>query len=224
MRITRTLILLSTTLPLLAQDIPYGVEFVAGIRHGYHQRGLNLADDLIDLQFQANVTLTKTQSVDIAIWQGAEISGDFREFGFLAGATQDFKNFSLSLELAYASYDSDIVDSGAEISVGIDYPIIDNLSLFAQVGFNEPAESIFAQLGAYATAKVTEDSFFSIKSELNLADSYYARSGIYDLTTRTSYTYNINSMLSMTPFTSLSLAFDGEGSDFSAGVWMEVFF
>jgi len=220
---TLALLTLSTT-ALMAEDIPYGVEFVAGIRHGYHQRGLDLANDLIDLQFQANVTLTKTQSVDIALWQGSEISGDYSEFGFLVGATQDFDSFSLSLELNYSSYTSDLIDTGAEISFGIDYPIMKNVSLYGQLGYNEAAESLFAQLGAYATTRVTDDSFFTVKSDLNIADSYYGRNGIYDLTTRASYTYNINSMLSMTPFTSLSLAFDGGGSDFSAGMWVEVFF
>ena len=220
------LLLSASALQAADDDIPYGIEFVAGIRDGYHQRGLELASDLIDLQIQANITLTKSRSIDIALWQGAEISGDFREFGLLVGASEEFDNFSLSLELNYADYESDLIESGAEVSFGIDYPITDNISAFGQIGFNEAAQSFYAQLGGFATAKVNKDSYLTLKSELNIADSYFGQSGIYDLTTRASFTYNVNSGLSMSPFASVSISFDDEGrtADFSTGVWVEMFF
>jgi len=209
----------------MALDIPYGIEFVGGIRDGYHQRGLELASDLVDLQFQARVSLDNNQSIDLGLWQGAEISGDFREFGILLGYSHDFKNFTFTSELNYADYESDVIESGVEVTFGVDVPIYENVSIFGQLGYNEASEAIFGQVGTYATAKVSDDSFVTFKSELNIADDYFGRSGLYDVTTRGSFTYNINKQLSVTPFLSLSIPLDNEGdTDFSAGFWMEVFF
>ncbi len=209
---------------VIAEDMPYGVEFVAGIRSGYLQKGLNLADDLIDLQFQSNITLNKSTTLTVAAWQGAEISGAFQEFGAQVGLTKDYKAFSLSAELSYYSFESTIMESGAEFMLGGDYYFSDYFSLYAGVGYHDGAESIVGQAGISGTQRLNDDSFLELKAELNVADSYFGRDGLYALTSRLSYTYNVNSTFSLTPFAAATIPLDDGSSDLSGGVWIEVFF
>jgi len=229
MRISPTLFpcaLLTATLaaPLGAQDIPYGIEFVTGIRTGYLHRGVELAQDLTDVQLQANVTLSQTQSVDISLWHGAEISGDFAEFGALLAGTQEFVDFSLTVELSYTHYEQSPLDSGVELAVGVDVPLGQHVSSFAQLSYHQAEASIFGQLGAIATHRLSDDSYLTLLGEVNFASDYLRRSGLYDLSTRLSYTHNVNSSLSITPYAALALALDEAPSTFSAGVWVELFF
>lgn len=218
-------IALSFLTPVMAQDIPYGVELVSGLRAGYHQKGIELADDLIDLQLQSNITLSESSSLNITLWQGAEVSGDFQELGAIVGLTRSHDEFSYTGEISYMGYESPIAESGVEVSLGADYEIKDNVYFYGSLGYNTGAESIIGQVGASGSHRLTDDSFIEAKAEVNLASSYYSREGIYDLTARLSYTYNISTFLSVTPFTSGSAPLDGEGDlDFSVGLWLEVFF
>lgn len=220
------LVALCAVASVQAQGAPYGVEFVSGIRTGYIQRGLNLADDLLDLQIQSNITLTKTTDVNLALWQGAEISGDFREFGALVGLNKRIDQFSVFAEVSLSSYESDIVSGGVEFSLGGDYTVTEFVSVFAHAGYNSGAESIFGQFGGIGSMRLTDKAFLEGKLQLNAADNYFGREGLYDATARISVTTNINDSLSVTPFFSLSTSLDGEGEDLetSLGVWVELFF
>lgn len=216
---------IALVMPVIAEDIPYGVELVTGLRTGYHQKGIELADDLIDLQLQSNITLSESSSLNIALWQGAEVSGDFQELGAVVGLTRSYDTFSFSGEVSYLGYESSIVSSGVEVSLGADYELKENIYLYGSLGYHSGAESFIAQGGVSGSHRLTDDSFIEAKAELNLANSYFSREGIYDLTSRVSYTYNVSSFLSATPFLSSSIPLDGEADfDLSAGMWLEVFF
>lgn len=212
--------------PLWAEsDIPYGIEFVAGVRSGYHQKGVSYANDLLDLQLQSNITVTKSSSLNFAIWQGAEISGDFREFGSLVSATKSYDEFSVTGELAYYNLESPFLENGAEASIMLDYQLSDEISVYGSLGYSEGAQSLIGLLGVSGGQIITDDSFLEAKVEFHLADNYYGREGLYDLTSRLSFTYNINSLLSTTPFVSAAIPLDGAGEfDLSTGVWIEIFF
>lgn len=224
--LVRSLLLsMGISVAVAQDDIPYGLEFVSGIRASYHQNGIVLADNLIDLQLQSNITLAEDVFLNIALWQGAEISGDFQEFGAVGGITKIYDKFSLSGEVAVTSYESDIVEGGVELSLVGEYVVAENVFIFGSLGYHSGAETVLANLGGNGSVVVTDDSFLEWKAVFHLADSYFSREGLYDLTTRVSYTYNLNSFLSVTPFLSASIPLEGDADfNLSAGLWMEVFF
>lgn len=225
MKITILCLTLVSMAASLAEEIPYGIEFVGGIRTGYHQRGLALADDLIDLQLQTQLTLTKTTSLTTIVWQGAELSGNFRESGGLIGFTKEYEKLSLSAELAYHNIESTLLKSGVELTVGGDYQLRENLTLYGAIGQYTGAKSLIAHLGLNQTKRLSDDSFLTAQSQLHFASDYFGREGLYDVTSRVSFTYNVHSYLSFTPFLSASIPLDGEvETDLSTGVWVELFF
>ncbi len=213
------------TLGSSAEDVPYGVEFLGGIRSGYHQRGMRLSNDLIDLQLQSRLTLEDAVSVNMAIWRAAEASGDFNEFGALASISREYGEYSVAFELAYHSYDSEKVESGLEASALVDYSLTDHTSVYGSVSSNTAVQNLYAQVGWSGSHKVSKDSYIQVKSELHMAQNYFGREGLYDLTSRLNYTYNISEMMSLTPFLSSSIPLDDkEDFNLSTGVWVEVFF
>jgi len=221
------LLLLSAMSPTMASgNIPYGIEFVAGMRDEYHQRGLQLADDLIDLQIQSNITLTKSSSLNLAAWQGAEMAGDFQEAGVLLSLTKEYSRFALNSEIGYTRYENSFVESGIQYSVGVDYSLASELVAYVSATYDDDQSSMIGLFGLLSSARITDDSFMEYKVEAHMANDYYSREGLYDLSSRVSYTLNVNEMLSFTPFVSYTYPLDEVDLDpeFSTGVWVELFF
>ena len=208
-----------------AETIPYGVEFLGGIRSGYHQRGMRLANDLVDLQLQSTLTLEDATSLNVAVWRGAEASSDFSEFGALVGFTKAYDKLALSSELAYYAITSDKVKSSLEASVTADYALSDFISAYCSLSTNSSVKNFYAQVGISTSIEVNDKSYLQMKSEVHMAQDYFGRTGIYDVTSRVDYTYNVNDTFSLTPFLSGSVPLDDkEVFNLSTGLWIEVFF
>jgi len=222
---TAAIILLITT-PIVAEvetEIPLGIEAVTGIRSAYVRNGIDTADAVLDFQLESEIALTNEVFLTLGAWHVAESNGTFNETAISAQLTHQWETFSLTGELAYHNFDSLILDSGIDLSLELIYTINRNASVSGLIGYDDGAESAYGQLEFNYSHPLSEDAYWAFRGGITIANDYYGLSGLSEIYSRLSLTYNINSQLSLTPFIGISEAPDADTTAY-AGVWFAVSF
>lgn len=218
----------SLALGEVENDIPWGVEVVTGVRTGYIYRGFDLADGLIDLQLQGEVALGDCVLLNVGGWVGSELGDDFSQADvFLDLQLEVSKNFALGTTATYRDFDHALMDDGVDLGVYATYYAKHDFdfTLGAYHDFGNEAWYANAELGW--SHRLGLDSFLTLVGGLSWVDDYLGRSGLNDFYGRASFTYNVNSVVSLTPFVGWSLLLDSNdsgGDEAFGGLLFEVVF
>ncbi|MFD2158391.1 hypothetical protein ACFSW8_05735 [Rubritalea tangerina] len=192
-------------------DIPYGIEAVTQYRTEYNYRGFILAQDALDFQLGSQLAFNNTTYLNAAAWYGAEVGdGDFTEAGFLADLRKDFDLLTLSLSGTYRSYSNTFFESGTNIEAAAIYHFTREFDIAGRVAYDTGAEGWYSNLAAHYYFRLNDDSYINLNGGVSFVDKYYLRSGFNDFFAKVSYTYNINQMVSISPYVGTSILLDNK--------------
>ena len=223
-------VVLGATCPFLksevAEDIPYGIEAVTGLRSAYSYRGFELASSTLDFQLETEVTINNDLSLAAGGWIASELGGQFEEkTGFLELRTTLGDAFTASAAIGYHGYSNSIIRSGLDLSGSFTWYAKTDWKFSTSVAHDCGAGGWHGELASHWYKRLSDDAFFSGKLGITGTEDYYGHSGLSDLNGRLSVTYNINTMLSVTPFVGYSHELrHRDGNEIHAGLWFEVSF
>ena len=225
-------ILLSATMAIpslraeLEDDIPLGIEAVTGIRSGYVYRGFDLGDSLMDVHLQTEVVLEGNLTLAAGGWFATEVGDEFTEGAAALGIRYDLReNLAAELTTSYHAYGDSLLEDGIDLGASLTWYPDRSWDLGAAVHVDSGSDGWYFQIEGGWTQPLSDDAFFSLTGGISAVNDYYGRSGFNDLYGRASLTYNINSMLSLTPFLGWSFELvDGDGDEIYGGLWFEVSF
>jgi hypothetical protein len=224
------LILIVASSPVVAEienDVPLGIEAVTGFRSEYIQRGFKWANQALDVQAEAEISLNDQVLVNLGGWFVTSTgSDDFTETSAFAAIRWEAERYTLRFDATWQSLDHPRFDSGLDLSPTLAWHLNDTLDLETGIAWNTGADGLYAFTGFEWSKALDLKSFVSAKTGLNWVNDYYDRSGLNDAYAKFSYTRVLNRSVSITPFagTSLPLQSDGESARLFAGVWFEVNF
>ena len=224
------LVVLGTACPLLRseveEDIPYGIEAVTGLRSAYSHRGFELADSTLDFQLETEVTINNDLSLAAGGWIASELGGQFEEkTGFLELRTTLGDAFTASGLIGYHGYSNSVIRSGFDISGTFTWYADTAWNFSTSIAHDCGAGGWHGELSGHWYKRLSDDAFLSGKLGISGTEDYYGHSGFGDLSGRLSLTYNVNTMLSVTPFAGWSYELrHRDGNEIHAGVWLEVSF
>lgn len=216
-------------LPLAAEvesDLKLGLEAVTGFRSEYVQRGFSLSDALLDFQLEGEVALDDTSLLNFGGWFASEISDDFGEAAAFLDFSKDLaESITIGASASYHSYDNSFFEDGIDVGTSLTWFGGEEWDLSFHAHRDFGAEAWYANVEGGWSRRLSDEAFLSVTTGLSWVDDYYGSSGLHDYFGRVSVTYNINSMISVTPFVGWSLEIDdGDGDQLYGGLWFEVSF
>jgi hypothetical protein len=224
------LIVLGTAGPLVKgeveEDIPLGIEAVTGLRSAYSYRSFELAATTLDFQLETEVAINNDLSLAAGGWIASESGGDFEEkTSFLEVRTTIGDAFTTSAAVAYHAYNNSVIRSGFDLSGTFTWHAEATWNLSTSVAHDCGAGGWHAELSSHWYKRLSDDAFLSGKIGISGTEDYYELSGLSDINGRLSLTYNVNTMLSVTPFVGWSYELrHRDGDEIHAGIWFEVSF
>jgi len=210
----------------IEEDIPFGIEAVTGLRSAYSYRGFELATSTLDFQLETEVTINNDLSLAAGGWIASESGGDFEEItSFVELRTTIGDAFTASASAAYHGYSNSVIRSGFDLSGTFTWHAKTEWNFSTSVAHDCGAGGWHAELASHWYKRLSDDAFLSGKIGVSGTEDYYGLTGFGDLTGRLSFTYNVNSMLSVTPFLGWSYELQHrDGDEIHAGFWFEVSF
>lgn len=206
-------------------DLTLGIEAVTGYRSAYIQRGFKLADGILDFQLETEVALGGDRYLGLAGWHAAESGDDFSETAFALDLRQEFDALRFIASVEYHTYAESLFEDGLDLGFSATWFPHENWDLGAEVHYDTGAEGLYAAAEAGWSQPVNKSLFLAIESGISITSDYYERSGANDIYGRLSLTYNVNSFLSLTPFTGVSIGLDDEAdTEAYGGFWFAVSF
>ena len=208
-------------------SIPLGVEAVTGYRTEYIHRGMSLADDVIDFQLESGFALSDTWSICLRGWHdsGTASGAYFSETSGFAELRYDEKIFSAGWALGYRSFSGSQLSDGFETGPFCSWHASADLDVNAELRYDDGAGTWYAKAELSWSKPLDKKSFVSALAGISAVGDYYDREGLNDVFLRISYTYNVASNVSLTPFLGSSIGLDEIAEDRGyAGVWFEVSF
>ena len=207
-------------------DLIYGVEVLTGYRSEYIDRGFKLANDVVEVQVNAELVLDDHWTLDLGAWYGTETGSEsFDQITGFLGLAYDAESWQAGMDAAYSSYSHRVFEDGVRIGPFINWFWGDDWRIGAAMDYDTGADGYYAQVDGTWTQPTGEDSFLSITGGLSATSDFYSRSGLNDIFGRISWSYHINRHVAVTPFGGTSVALDSGGENrFFAGVWFEVNF
>ncbi|NNC88770.1 MAG: hypothetical protein HKN82_09970 [Akkermansiaceae bacterium] len=209
------------------EEIPLGAETVAGVRTGYVYRGFDLADALTDFQLETELAVAQDVFLNIGGWVASELGDDFTEAAFFVDLRRTMNEFyTLGASASYHDFDDalffrDTTDVGAFITMFHANDLDVTFGAYRDI----VAEAWYANAEAGWSYRLSDDAYFGLLTGLSWVDDYYGRDGINDFYGRATVTYNINRLISLTPFFGWSLEIeDADGDEYFGGLWFEVLF
>lgn len=224
-----------TVLPLLAtaapaeveREIPWGVEVVTGYRSEYIQRGFKLANDLFDVQGEAEIALADDVFASFGGWYGTGTgSADFEELGAFGGIRWETGKFILGLDTGWTSIDHSVFKDGLDVSPSLTWLFTKDLEFTAGAAWNTGADGLYGFAETVWSKPLGTSSFVSLTGGISAVADYYGRDGWNDVHARASFTQSINQRVAVTPYVGVSIPLqsDGETNRLFGGVWFEVNF
>jgi hypothetical protein len=208
-------------------NIPLGVEAVTGYRTEYIHRGMSLADDVIDFQLESGFALSDTWSIGLGGWHAAGTASE-ANFSETSGSVElryDEKSFSSGWALGYRSFSGSQLIDGLETGPFCSWHATADLDVNAELRYDDGARTWYAKAELYWSKPLDKKSFVSALAGISAVGDYYDRKGLNDVFLRISYTYNVASNVSLTPFLGSSIGLDEIAEDRGyGGVWFEVSF
>jgi len=215
-----------TGLAEVENDLTLGIEAVTGLRSDYVYRGFHLAGTTLDFQAEAELALTNDTFLSLGGWLAAEVGGEFSELSGMADLSHNLdERFTLGATLAYRSFQETFFRSGVDLGPYLTFRPTDDWAFTVGAYRDFGASSWYAHAEALWSRRLTDDAFLDVRGGVSVVDGYYERSGFNDFYGRASLTYNVNRIVSLTPFLGWSLELlDGDGSEVLGGLWFEVSF
>ena len=225
------LILFGSSLAVSAQldDLTLGVETLTGLRSNYLWRGFDLADTTLEAQLETEITLADDWYLGFAAWHLAESSSDFSQTAANLSLTHSWENLSLTAALEYRDHSGGILEDGLEASLQAFYQLSEDWDVSLLVAYDEAAEGFYSELEFGWSRPLNKKTFLALEVGASVTNDYYDASGLNDLHARLSLTYNVSSVVSITPFLALNEDLQDRENDrgdnlASLGVWLEVSF
>lgn len=219
------------SLPLhgeLEDEVPLGFEGVTGYRSNYVYRGFQLADHTLDFQLEAEVTVAENLYLNLGGWIGTEFSNTFSEHsGFLELRYDLTEQITVGTSATFHDFDNSMFVDGFDLGVFGSYYLTDDWDVTAGAYFDEGSSAWYSELETGWSYRISDDAYFGLIGGVSLVEELYGSSGLHDFFGRVSLTYNINSVVSFTPFAGWSVEFDdtdGDGNELFGGLWFEVSF
>lgn len=209
---TATALFTISTLPSLAiDDVPYGIEAVTQFRSEYNYRGFQLAEETTSFQLGLRYALDDTTHLSATAWHDGENGdGDFTEAGARLELGKDIGDASFSLSSTYRSYSNSLFENGVNLEASTSYLLTEKLTTSASIAYDTGAEGLYGELKAAYYMRINDDSFLNLSTGVSYLHDYYQLSGLNDAFAKVSYTYNINSSVSISPYIGGSLLLDNQ--------------
>ena len=210
----------------LEDDIPLGVEAVTGIRSGYVYRGFDLADALMDFHLETEIVLQDHLALAAGGWFATEVGDKFNQASAYIGVRYDLREkLTAELSASYHTFDHSTLEDGLDLGASLTWYPDRDWDLGAAVHRDSSSNGWYVSVEGGWSHPLSEDAFLALNGGVSAVEDYYGRSGLNDIYGRASLTYNINSMLSLTPFIGWSFELnDGDGNEVYGGLWFEVSF
>jgi len=224
----RPLALLATLSPCLAEpaaEIPLGIEVVTGYRSTYVHRGFELAQDLIDVQAEAEIALSDQWVINLGGYYG---SGDaeFSETAAFLDLRYETEKWSAGIATTWRDYDRSLFRDGFDLAPGFSWHLNDDWDLNAGLAYDTGDGGWYGNLEAAWSQPLGDSSFLAATAGTSWTEDYYGSNGWHDAYARLSWTYAFNRNVAITPFAGTSIpTSSGPGSkQLFAGLWFEVNF
>ena len=215
-------------LSLQADDIPYGVEAVTGLRSSYIYRGFKLADTTLDFQLQSEVTLAKDNYLSFGAWHAAESDGNFSTTELFLDLNRDLDDLTIGATLSYHNFNHSFFQSGLDFGIYANLLISDDWAWRTALNYDFGADGFYMNTELNWSHPVSDDAFVSILGGASAVSDNYGRDGLNDLYLRIALTYGISERVSLTPFVGGSFVIDDDTAfsddEAYAGFWFEVTF
>ncbi len=210
----------------VAEEIPLGIEAVTGVRSSYVFRGIELAQASLDFQFEARVTLSEIDSLNIGAYHLAESDGDFSETaGYFEWSREHSERLSWGASATYRDRNESLLDSGLDLGLFTTFRINADWSWRNEINYDFGAEGFYYNTEIQWSTPLSDEAFLAVDTGLGFASSYADRDGINELHTRISLTYAISKQVAVSPFIGASIVLAHEGEDEAfGGFWFQVIF
>lgn len=211
----------------LADDIPIGVEVVTGYRSEYIYRGFKLANDLIEVQAEAEIALSNEWILALGGFYGTGTgNGDFSEAAAFFDLRYDTEQWTAGLATTWRNYQDSFFRDGFDLAPSFTWHLSEDWDLGTGVAYDTGDGGWYGNLEAAWSRPLGESSFLAISAGSSWTEDYYTSSGWNDLYSRISWTYAFNESVALTPFAGVSFPMSGspESDHLYGGLWFEVNF
>ncbi len=207
-------------------DIPLGIEAVAGFRSDYVYRGFDLAQTTMDFQVETELVISDALSLGAGGWVATQLDDGFNErTGFIDLYANVLDGVTIGASGVYRAYDHDILKSGFDLTASLIWHPASDWSIAAEVSRDFPSAGWYGELSGQWSRRLSDDAYLGMAMGISATDDYYGHSGLNDFNGRISLTYNINSMVSVTPFAGWSHELTTrDGDELYGGLWFEISF
>lgn len=224
----RILPFLATLSPCLADpasDIPLGVEVVTGYRTEYVHRGFELAQDLIDVQAEAEIALSNEWVLNLGGYYGTG-DNDFSEAAAFFDLRYEAEKWSAGIATTWRDYQDSFFKDGFDLAPRFTWHLTDDWDLGAGIAYDTGDGGLYGNLEAAWSKPLGESSFLGATAGTSWTEDYYGSDGWHDAYARLTWTYAFNDSVAVTPFAGTSIPTgSGPGSNrLFAGIWFEVNF
>ncbi|MGC6427177.1 MAG: hypothetical protein ACON5H_09310 [Akkermansiaceae bacterium] len=223
-------LILLTLAPIRAEienEIPWGIETVAGIRSGYVYRGIELADTSLDLQIEAEISLSNDTSLSLGTWHLSESSGNFSESAVFLDLHHELnEQTQIGTSLTSRNFRNSVLESGLDFGVFLNRRINDLWDVKAGAYYDTGNDAFYASTEIRWRKPISEKTFVSIDNGVSFVSNYLDREGFNELYGRLSFTYAISDASAITPFLGWSMQLDDSRATdpVFGGVWFEFIF
>lgn len=223
------LIALPATAQRAAADdsLPLGIEVVTGIRSDYVHRGFQLSGSLIDIQAEAEISLSDHLLLNVGAFYGSATgSARFTETAVFFDLRHEADKWTAAFATTWRDYRDSFFSDGFDLSPSLTWHLTDDWDLAATAAYDTGDGGWYGSLDTTWSTPTGADSFFSTTIGTSWTDGYYGSNGWHDVHARVSWTYAINRSVSVTPFlgTSVPARSGPEKGRLFGGLWFEVNF
>ncbi len=229
-RMKRLLPLIASISPCLADpaaDIPLGIEVVTGYRTEYVHRGFELAQDLIDVQAEAEIALSNEWVLNLGGSYGTcSGRGDFSETAAYFDLRYETEQWTAGIATTWRDYQDSFFADGFDLAPRFIWHLTEDWDLGAGLAYDTGDGGWYGNVEAAWSKPLGESSFLGATAGTSWTEDYYGSNGWHDAYARLTWTYAFNEHVAITPFAGTSISTgSGPGSNqLYAGAWFEVNF
>lgn len=229
-RMKRLLPLIASISPCLADpatDIPLGIEVVTGYRSEYVHRGFELAQDLIDVQAEAEIALSDEWVLNLGGSYGTGSGrGDFSETAAYFDLRYETEQWTAGIATTWRDYQDSFFADGFDLAPRFTWHLTEDWDLGAGMAYDTGDGGWYGNVEAAWSKPLGESSFLGATAGTSWTEDYYGSNGWHDAYARLTWTYAFNDHVAITPFagTSISTGSGPGANQLYAGAWFEVNF
>lgn len=196
------------------EDKKLQIEGLTTWRSEYLYRGFRIAGSSQETQFAGQFAISDSESMDIGLFYGtATGSGDFSEYAGFFNYSKYIGDYRVSGKITFNEHDHSLFRSGVSADLGVAYQIDDQFALRSLVSYDTGARGLYSELKLEYYKEVDESSYFIFNTGVSVTGDYYDASGVHNIFSQLSYTFNVNESVSFTPYVMASLAINDEIED-----------